>query len=208
MKIVFFLFVNFSLIKASKFDRNVTRPVNSDLVDAIHSVLDEIFFPLFSTVNIVTCVSNPKNSYFQDLHTEILQHSDIYDQTYIFRLDNKTNVLGIPNRLKHYNLLLLDNFNSFRILNKNLLGDKFNFRGFYLFVLTRGIFDEIQKMAEILNQKMILNSYAIFEDNGDVKILEFKIIREDECKVMKVIHVDNFKSGKLVNGTILFSKSN
>lgn len=206
MRAIFCMLANILLISASKFHRNVTRPVNSDLVGAVHSVLDETFYHLFSTVNVVTCVSNPKDRYFQDLHSEILQHRDIFNETYIFRLDNKTHILGIRFRLKNQNVFLLDTFESFLKLNANLVSTLFNFRGNFLFVFTNGLIKEIQQMAQILYDKMILSTFAIYEEEGEVKILEFKRVRKDQCNVMITAQVDTFRDGNFINGTNMFSR--
>lgn len=208
MKINFYILTRILFVSATKFNSYKIKNVNNELVAAVHSVLDNVFFPLFRTMNIVTCVSNSKNPNFQDLYSKILQHDNIYNGTYIFRLDNYTNILGIRFRLKIYNIFLLDSFQSFLILNKSVTPNVFNFRGYYLFILTNGNFKDTQKMANILYDKMIFNSYVIYDSEGSVKILEFQLGRKNQCKNMRVIQVDEFKDGKLINKTDLFSIGN
>lgn len=197
---------NFLLIFASKFDRNITKSVNRDLVNAIQIILNTKFFPSIPMINVVMPVKNQKKLYFQDLQTEFLKYDDkFFNGTYLFRLDDFTQITKITHRLKVNNLILLDNYESFLVLEKNLTPNKFNFRGFYFIVFIEGLIDEIQIIANILFERMIYNAYVIYEDGGVVKISEFQLLRKSQCKVMNLIHIDTFTDGKFINSTDFFS---
>lgn len=206
MKIFLILLCNFVQIYTTKFDRNITKNVNKDLVNAIQIIMDTKFFPSIPMLNIVTPVKNLKKLYFQDLKTAFLQYDEKYfNGTYVFRVDDFTQITKITHRLKVNNLILLDNYDSFLVLESNLTPNKFNFRGFYFFVFIEGLIDEIQKIADVLYEKMIFNAYAIYEFEGVVKVMEFKLMREDQCKIMNATHIDTFSNATFFNGTNFFS---
>lgn len=206
MKISVVLLCNFIQVYTSKFDRNITKTVNKDLVHAIQIIMDTKFFPSIPMLNIVTPVKNLKKLYFQDLQTAFLQHDEkFFNGTYIFRIDDFTQITKISHRLKVNNLILLDNYDSFLVLENNLIPYKFNFRGFYIFVFVDGLIDEIQKIADILFEKLIFNAYAIYESEGVVKVMEFQLMRKSQCKFMNATHIDTFKDGFFFNATNFFS---
>lgn len=209
LAIVFNLFHTFLLTSSSKFERNITKRVNSDLVSAIHIILDKKFFPSIPMINLVTPILNKKNLYFQDLQTSLLKtDKSFFNGTYIFRIDDFTQITRITHRLKVNNLIFLDSFESFLTLDKNLTPNKFNFRGFYLLLINEELIKKVQIIADALFEKFIFNSYAIFEAKGSVKILEFQLLRSNQCKVMNATQIDSFKDGKFVNGTKFFSLGN
>lgn len=40
--------------------------VNIEFVEAVHSIIENVFIRRFSTVNVITSVENPRDVYFQD----------------------------------------------------------------------------------------------------------------------------------------------
>jgi hypothetical protein len=206
MKIFLILTFNYFVIFASKFDRNVTKSVNKDLVNAIQIVLDTKFFPSIPMINVVFPVKNHKKLYFQDLQTAFLQRDEkFFNGTYLFRLDDFTQITKITHRWKVNNLILLDNYESFLVLEQNLTPTKFNFRGFYFFVFVEGLIDEIQIIADALFKRMLYNAYLIYESEGVVKISEFQLLRGNQCKAINATHIDTFSDGKFMNRTNFFS---
>ena len=176
----FFIFIKFS----DSFDyevimKSLTAPVSENLTTAVHSIMKTVFFKQFSTVNIISAVENPKSSYFIDFKESLMRKNTGFE---IYRMDNHTHIQSIKDRLKIYNTILLDSFETFLKLYKNIDSKVFNFHGFYLLVLLRGKIPEIEEMFVKMFAKKIVNVNAIYDEGNITKVITFTPFKSGSCR--------------------------
>lgn len=182
-EILILVFVcNFQFIKALDLNLFVKPPVmtvNKNLLNTTNSIIEKILLKRFNTYNLISAVKNPKDPYFCDFKESLLHLNSGYS---IYRLDNYTKIQKIAHRLKKYNVVLLDSFETFEVLLKNITLDLFDFRGHFLFVLIHGLIDELHKIFQAMYEKKIFNSNAIYVgDNGEIRIKSFLPFRNKKC---------------------------
>lgn len=198
--VVFICFCRLS--KAGYFQTSTqtkAKPVNKNLTAALHTIMTEIFFKLFTTVNIVTAVQNPKDPYFLDFKDEFFK---LNSGTEIYRLDNHTHIKTIRFRLKIYNAILLDTYKTFEEFDRNLDARYFNFRGYYLFVLIYGKIPEIDKIFAKLWEKNIVNVNVMFEEDNEVKLMTFTPFKRNQCRNTVPVYWATYKGNRIFNISI------
>lgn len=176
------------------FTKNTTKSVNPHLINITNSIIENIYMTRYSTVNIISAVANSKDSYFQDFRNALLHANKGFC---IYRLDNYTKILTIKNRLKHYNIFLIDSNDTFSTLYSNITPARFNFRGYFLFVLINGDFDALPDLFHAMWSKRIINTNAIFVNKwGAVEIKTFLPFKKGNCGDMTPETWEEIHEGK------------
>jgi hypothetical protein len=184
-------FIGFSHFSTGNFtwslDRShgQTRTVSENLTTAVNSIIENVFLKLFTTVNVLSAVANPKEPYFLDFQDSLMAKNKGYC---IYRLDSHTRIRTIRFRLKIYNAILLDSYKSFEVLFRHIVTTTFNFRGYYLFVLVNGKIPEIESIFKRMMAKKIINVNTIFEEDGVVKLTTFTPFRKKDCRNTKQVN--------------------
>lgn len=185
---VFIIFISFSQISIA-FHENFMEAdkkfVKENLTSAVHSIIENVFLKLFTTVNVITAIEKPRDSYFLDFIESLLRKSKGYE---IYRLDNHTHIRTIKFRLKIYNTILLDSFKTFLLLERNIVTTAFNFRGYFLFVLVNGKIPEIGEIFARMFAKKIVNVNVIYEENDEVEIMTFTPFKANNCRNTVPVH--------------------
>jgi hypothetical protein len=176
-KIIYFILISLPfLVQSSSI--NLSENDNEDLVKATNYIMENIFFKKFSTVNIISSVQDPKDDLFLNFEDKLLKMNKGFS---IYRLDNHSHIQYIQNRLKIFNVFLLDNFSTFKALNKSITSDKFSFRGFYLFVLINGVIEEIEEIFQTMWTKYIINVNVLFKEHDKVNLTTFIPFSKGNC---------------------------
>lgn len=196
LKSFFVILVSFlkaceSLNQELFLDRSIEL-VNDELVEAVNYIIEEVYLPRFTTVNILSAVENPNDAYYRAFkHSLLLKNKGFC----IYRLDNHTHIQMIRFRLKIYNVILLDSIRSFDVLYSNIQPDKFNFRGCFLFVLVNGIFPEVERIFSGMWSKFIMNVNVLYDDNGTTTLATFKPYDFDTCSSTSLVTIATFNNG-------------
>lgn len=169
--------------------------VNTDLVKSVNFIIENVYLKRFQTVNIISAVENPFDFDFFDFQNALLNENK---GCCIYRLDYLTKIQNIRNRLKIGNIFLLDSYKSFRILFEHIVPEKFNFRGFYLFVLINGRLEELNIIFSALWRKGIINANAMYteKNNETIQLVTFKPFQENTCGNTLRVVLDTLKDGK------------
>lgn len=176
------------------FVKPAAKSVNKDLINITNLIAEKIFMKHFPVTNIISTVENPKDRYFINFCTLLLRANNGF---IIYRLDTHTNIQQIGNRTKTNNIFLIDSYESFKILYKNLDPKRFDFRGYYLFVLINGPMNELGKIFEAMWHKRILNTYAVHADKKDfIYIKTIFPFRKGLCGNTSPILIERLKNGK------------
>lgn len=177
--------------------RSSSESLNPELVDATSFIIKNVFWKSFATVNVITSVEEPRHIRVQQFKDSLLHENP--EGIGIFRLDNYTHIQNIKFRLKFYNIILLDSFESFEILYDRIVPEKFNFRGFYLIVLLYGLFPEINFIFQAMWKKSIINVDIMYDDGGVVKLVNFSIFSENLCGQPIVGKPNLFRNGTFMS---------
>lgn len=170
------------------------KAVNKDLINITNLITEKIFMKHFPVANIIFTVENSKDRYFINFCTLLLRANNGF---IIYRLDAHTNIIHIDNRTKTNNIFLIDSYESFKVLYKNLDPKRFDFRGYYLFVLINGPMLELGKIFEAMWHKRILNTYAVHADKKDfIYIKTIFPFRKNLCGNTSPILIERLKNGK------------
>lgn len=174
------------------FLRNSIQTVNDQLVEAVNYIIENVYMPRFSTINVITAVENDRDAYFQDFKDSLMHKNKGFC---IYRLDNNTHIQTIRFRLKIYNIILLDSIDSFDIFYDRIQSNNFNFRGYFLFVLINGIFPKVEKIFSKMWYKFILNVNVIYDRNGTVTLGTFRPHDFKTCSGTYLIRIATFNNG-------------
>lgn len=174
------------------FARSSAKPVNDELVESVNYIIENVYMKRFSTTNICSAVEDHHDPYFVNFKESLLLKNKGFC---ILRLDNQSHIQQISNRLKIYNIFLLDTFKSFEILNERIRSDQFNFRGYYLFVLVGGLIPEIGEIFRMLWEKYIINVNVIYDNNGTVTLGTFRPYNHKTCWSTDLLNFAEFKNG-------------
>lgn len=168
-----------------------TKPVSDNLIDAINGIIENVYLKQFTTVNIITAVENPRDFFFLNFIDALMKKNKGFC---IYRLDNYTNIQSIIYRLKIYNIILIDSYESFQILVKNITPENFNFRGFYLLVFVNGFISQIDNIFGAMWKKSIMNVNAIYEGKHSVNLDTFLPFTQTTCGGSNQIGWDTFNA--------------
>lgn len=201
--LIFFSVQGISAFRRDIFFKQPTKSVNLDLVKAVNFIIENVYLKLFSTVNIVSAVQNPTEPYYLDFKDALFNENKGFC---IYRLDNFTKIQGIRNRLKIYNVFLLDSYESFRVLIKNITPEKFKYRGRYLFVFIYGRLEEHSIIFPAMWKKGIINVNTLYEErniNGDdeVHLDTFMPFQENKCGDTSRVFLDTLENGTFTIGS-------
>lgn len=184
-------------VSTDKFLRYSNRGVELELVTAVHLIIEEVFLKRFTTVNIVSAVKNPEDHYYLSFRDALMAQNKGFS---IYRLDNFTHIQSVKTRLKIYNVILLDNYETFSELNKNIVPDIFDFRGCYLIVLINQNTSGISEIFDAMWKKSIINVNVIFTRNDEVVMFLLNPFANFSCGNTSLHDFDTYKSGMFTKG--------
>lgn len=170
-------------INQELFFKSSFTPINVELVNAVSFIIHNVFFKRFSTINVITAVENPSDARITDFKDLLLNENQGLT---IYRLDNNSHIQNIRNRPKFYNIILVDKFENFEILYDKIQPDKFNFRGFYLIVLTEKVLPEISFIFQAMLKKSIINVNLIYDEGNIIKMVTFNIFSATSCSQLTI----------------------
>lgn len=110
--------------------------------------------------------------------------------------------LSILSRSKRvFNIVIIDKFSTFKILDRELTKDNFNFRGFFLFVMLKGKFKEYEQVTKMLYDKKIVRAAFLYEnkEQGSLQFDRISVFQNGQCWSSKPMKVVEFKNGKFLS---------
>ena len=181
---------------------------NSDLVFGIHYIFDNYYYKYYKTAYIVSALESNKDPQTNDLKNAIIRNRRNKDFEYVVTSENHSHIRASLNIKRNCMVFLLDKFDSFERIYKILTPGRFYLHGYYLFVLTRGIFEEheMKNLTSSVWKKGISNFNIIYANEG---VVNFTIIRpysSKSCSDTTLISVNVLKDKKFQSDTesILF----
>jgi hypothetical protein len=193
-----------SSAEASKFFiQDNSKYINSELVDAVKDILEEVYAKHHTNVNFITAVKSDAEYKLNDLKNALLQKPFFKKNPYMVRIEHYAFLEPVSENVKTNIVALIDSLESFMKLNERLTIDRFNFRGRYLFVFVNGYVGvkDGQKILSIMWKKGFFNVNFLYEDGNSIRMTTFKPFQNDSCN-----NLDERPVGSLKNG--LFSIGN
>ncbi|KAG5681328.1 hypothetical protein PVAND_010775 [Polypedilum vanderplanki] len=206
------LLLNYSSAKVNfKLLHNDGDFINIDLVNAVKYILNEVFFKHHRNVNLISAMKDQNNNSLKDLRNAIL-YEPLFDKTiYMVQLENHTVITRAYKNVKINFVIIIDSYDTFIKLNELITIDRFNFRGHYLFVFTKGHVgaENTQKMFSIMWKKGLYNVNFMYQDKNTIRMTNFRPFQRDTCHDMDEMLVDTFQDGsfKKANPKEMFSKN-
>lgn len=145
------------------------------LLSALHSIIRINFLQDFSTLTIIKAMRDEK--YGNDFIENLLR---LTKEEFAIRIEKHHKVHKLRSRKKKYCLILLDDIEFFRTLDKSITSEAFSFRGFFLFVIDE-YFGETQEIFATLWKKNIFNVNVVYLRNDMVKIVSFMPFGNASC---------------------------
>lgn len=178
---------------------------NYEIIDAIHNIINQMI-KHHATINFIPAFENDKGGKFLDFKSEILRRCKY---NFSFRMDNYTNIQNAPHRLKKNSIFLLDTIKRFKILVKNIVASKFDFNGYFLFVLLDGFINEIEEIFTQMWMKNIYNVNVIYATTNETVLATFLPFESAEnCGSTKSNIINTFHDGKFEDIMIFPPKMN
>lgn len=187
--------------EALNYDLFLSQPpnrVNIDFVKAVNFIIEKVFLKRYSTVNIISAVENPYDPYFLDFKTALFHENKGFC---IYRLDNHNDILTISQRLKIYNVFLMSSYTPFEVLFKNIVPEKFDYRGRYLFVLINGLEGNLNIFFPAMWKKGIIHVNTLYErrnnkNETDIQLETFMPFQRNSCGNTDPVVIDTLENGQ------------
>lgn len=154
---------------------------------AFKEIIQNIVVDRFPVVNLIRATN--LNFKAEELINDILIDSKAGFKA---RLDNYMN---IEHRPKKFNIIFLDDINSFKILNNSISPEVFYYRGIYLFVLINGLIEEVEEIFTTLWKKNMYNVDVIFEAGDRIEVLTFLPFGTTVCEDTTPRRINSFING-------------
>jgi len=206
----FSLIISSVALNPQLFLRNVNNS-NSDLVYGIQYIFDRFYYKYYKTAYIVSALESNIDLQTSDLKNSIMTNAKNNGINYVISNENHSHVRGSPKIKRNCMVFLLDKYDSFEKINKVLTSDRFYLYGYYLFVLTKGLFEEheMEIMTSSIWKKGISNFNIIYAaDDGAVNFTIIRPYSPESCSDISRMLINSLKNGKFLNDTetILFPK--
>lgn len=153
-----------------KYEKLCPKDFNRNFISAVTDVLRKSLNFRINTINIVDTAESRDRYRIRDLMSAIIIENR---GKLALRLHNHKAILHIENRLKIFNLFLLDKIETFRKLSLNIVPRYFKFSGFYLFVLINGKTPEHDEIFKTMWKLNIFNVNLVYQDFDTVSIATF-----------------------------------
>lgn len=192
---VFISLLFFSISLCEKAWEPHENSIANALPQACIQIIEKLFLARYPTLNLINAANDSFTS--SDVITDMLRASKGGIRV---RLDTLSNFKAIKiKNPKKYSVILLDNIESFRTLNRHIIPDIFQFQGFFLFVLTNGKIAEIEEIFATLWSKNIHNVDVVFEAGDLVEVLTFVPFGGDSCGDTKPKLITTFVNGSFTH---------
>lgn len=206
----FSLIISSTALNPQLFLRNISNS-NSDLVHGIQYIFDRFYYKYYKTAYIVSALESNEDLQTSDLKNSIIANTKNNGINYIVTNENHSNVKGSQKIKRNCMVFLLDKYDSFDKIHKVLTPDRFYLYGYYLFVLTKGLFEEheMENMTSSIWKKGISNFNIIYAvEDGSVNFTIIRPYSPASCSDISRMLVNSLKNGKFLNdtGIILFPK--
>lgn len=189
VKALVVIFASLKVMKCQNYTTDFLQVNDESLILATSEIIEKIFFKVFSTVNIIKATKDSAEG--SDFINKLL----LYHHSFIVRLDNNTNIKSIKTRKKRNNIIVLDDIESFRVLNGNLDSNIFSFRAYYLIVGIKGKIQATEEIFKTLWNKNIFNANVIYVNRGEVEVTTFLPFGNEVCGSYLPKVVGNFRNG-------------
>ena len=183
-------------------------PVNSrntsNLCDALRVSILRVNFQGALTANFIS-VENSTSFITKDFIQEFLMEAS--EKNFTYRHENPHGLKNLSNHRKSLSIFVVENFQEFRKIYKNISREVFKFYRFFFIVLVNGEIPEIQKIFESLWTIQIFNVNLMFEDqNGEVLVKTFAPFTPESCNDTSPVQSNSFKNGKFIKNSIFLKK--
>lgn len=197
-----FIFLNllvFNFFNCEEFDRLKIQPRSgSNLVDAVHSIMRQIFSREIAVSNLVLPEAS-ENFLTRDFKDELLVKSLTYGRV-VYRQDTAKNLKPLNARLKRCNVFIIESYREFFEIYLKVTPDVFRFNGYYVVTLVNGFISEVEEIFKLMWKIQIFNVIVIFEvKNESVLVQTFKPFHDKNCADTSPVLVNEFTNGKFVS---------
>jgi Ligated ion channel L-glutamate- and glycine-binding site len=182
-----FLLLNIVQSQLSDFSDNKIE----NLVSKFHEVVLKSFVKNLQLVNVVTAAKNSEVS--GDFLEEFLKK--MYG-SFAVELNQHKSFIDKIDRKKEKNIILLDDFYSFCILETKINLESYH--GLYIFLLVNGKIEEIENIFIALWKKNIYNVIVVYEEKDSVKVVTFLPFEGSKCGDTTPKMVGEFRNGQFL----------
>lgn len=167
------------------------------LAPAVAGVVKEIYSKIrsFRTINLLS-VETSDNRNLEDFKDEFSQN--LVESTKLDRYNAPINPRFVPSFRKDSAVMLIESFEDFMKILKQVIPKHYIYSGQYLIVSIEGRLPEIEKMFKILWEKQIFNVNIMFEENGIVKVETFMPFKPSACGDTTPMPINLVENGKIV----------
>lgn len=124
-----------------------------------------------------------------------------------FRLLTSPKIVALKSLRRRSSVFVIESFQEFTEIYKNIKPNVFKFSGLYLIVLVSGEIPEIEQIFKLLWKLQIYNSDVMFQDeNGTVHVETFMPFTAGQCNDIKPVLINQFQNGKFLNEEETFFK--
>ncbi|KAG5681325.1 hypothetical protein PVAND_010772 [Polypedilum vanderplanki] len=199
LKVLFF--VKLCLIFYCKGDQENI----SQLASAIEIFINEIIQKGDEEIiDFIKIVENEKNGKLIDLENEILKR---ISRAVCLRIDDYLHMTTSKLRVRHINIIYLEKIELFYEFEKSLMSYQFSFYGYYIFILYKGHWNNIQEIFDELWNKRIYNIYVFHENETEIDLITFNPLGNSKnCNDIKMNVVNKFINGKFMHSKLLYYK--
>lgn len=191
-------FLNFFVLSLTLSNQTLADSPLKNLAKAAKDVVCEVFSAEIGTVNFIA-LKNSKSSEHQDFKDELLSKTFEASKV-VFRQYSTAQFTVTPGQRKRFTIILIESFEEFLEIYKNLSPKIFKLDGYFFIVLTKGTVIKIEEMFKLLWQLYIINVNVMFvSENNEILVQTFFPFNDENCKDSTPVKINEYRGGKFVN---------
>jgi len=166
-----------------------TENEESKIIDAASEIIFKDFNPKAMTINFIIALKQEIKSDWDSMINSLLRRC----KAVVFIEDEDARAISHRQRL--YNIIFLDDLDSFRRLYQQISDKTFIIDGYYMVLLVKGLFAELSEVTSLLWKLLIFNvNFLLHDGNGGIKVLSFSPFTKSTCGDTNPILIHQFNN--------------
>lgn len=160
------------------------------LAKVVYEIVDKVFVSKHNILNIIDATNEGKTA--SAFVNNILLSGKV---EFSVNLESPKKAPTIKKRKKRNNVIILEKINDFYVFVRNLSPEIFEYRGYFVFVLIKGKFEEIEEIFAGLWKKNIYNVAVIYQQENIFEIATFLAFDGNVCDNTKPKVINRYQNG-------------
>lgn len=163
--LIFVIVLVFPSLHGTLLNSKDSELSKSDLLDVVDEIIANSFKADAATINFVVSLSDETKRERNELINNLLARCGV---VYV------EDVKFITRRHRLFNVIFIDGLKSFLQLGRHVTSENFVIDGVFLFVLVKGIFDELPEVSRLLWKSFVRKVNFVVETDEGISLMKYE----------------------------------